>query len=170
MVYHSEIPSEGSPTACGCALLALNTKVRGPARKAEGEDVVDEALRYFRANVLFRKYDVQGPSDKLLIYLTLYINSCVRKLESCPSPAAAQKALFQHAIENIAVPGEPSFPLGGFFTPPANKDEGELLRNYLKQVREEVGTRLIPLCYTADGKHNKFWMAFAKRKFMNKEL
>lgn len=114
-------------------------------RLCAGEDIIDEALRYFRANVLFRKYDVKGafcglcflsskaasrhhlllphcnsaryihvrwsvahssypdmrlplccslpgPSDKLLIYLTLYINSCLRKLENCPTQAAGQKA------------------------------------------------------------------------------
>jgi hypothetical protein len=25
-----------------------------------GRDIIDEALEYFRANVLFRKYDVKG--------------------------------------------------------------------------------------------------------------
>ena len=44
------------------------------------------------------------------------------------------------------------------------------MRGYLKQVREEVGSRLPALVYTAEGKPNKYWMAFAKRKFMNKEL
>jgi len=46
----------------------------------------------------------------------------------------------------------------------------DALRAYLKQAREETGTRLVPRCYTEDDKPNKFWMAFAKRKFMNKEL
>ena len=35
-VYHSEVPSEGEPHACGCALLPLNTKTRGPAKRTEG--------------------------------------------------------------------------------------------------------------------------------------
>jgi actin related protein 2/3 complex subunit 3 len=86
-VYHSEVPSEGEAHACGCALLPLNTKTRGPAKRTEGapanplrrpnlprcaaavrsrcvrhagRDIIDEALEYFRANVLFRKYDVKG--------------------------------------------------------------------------------------------------------------
>jgi hypothetical protein len=33
-----------------------------------------------------------GSSDKLLIYLTLYISACLRKLEAAPSLAAGQKA------------------------------------------------------------------------------
>jgi ARP2/3 complex ARPC3 (21 kDa) subunit len=97
MVYHSAVPSQGEQHACGFALLPLNTKTRGPAKRTEGatrdagtpllahpcvaeqtrgsssplsesfcgagEDVVDEALTYFRANVLYRKFDVQGARD-----------------------------------------------------------------------------------------------------------
>ena len=44
------------------------------------------------------------------------------------------------------------------------------LRAYLKQAREETGARLVTRCYTAEGTPNKFWMAFSRRKFMNKEL
>ncbi len=46
----------------------------------------------------------------------------------------------------------------------------DALRAYLKQAREEVGLRLLPLCYTPDGQPNKFWMAFSRRKFMNTAL
>lgn len=47
----------------------------------------------------------------------------------------------------------------------------ELIRQYLKQARDELGYRLIDKCYREDdGTFNKFWMAFAKRKFMNKTL
>ena len=104
---------------------------------------MDEAIAYFRANVLFRKYDVKGASgpaharvtraltllctagssDKLLIYLTLYISSCLRKLESCPSLAAGQKAVFNLAMEPFALPGDAGWPLGGLFTTPANREE-----------------------------------------------
>lgn len=41
--------------------------------------MVDEALAYYRANVLFRNFKVKGPSDKLLVYLTLYIGSCLKR-------------------------------------------------------------------------------------------
>ena len=37
-------------------------------------DVVDEALKFFKANVLFRNFEVTCPSDKTLIYLTLFIS------------------------------------------------------------------------------------------------
>ena len=91
-MYHSDVSSEGEAHACGCALLPLNTKSRGPAKRTEGaaatrvhalalarlpvlpaprsrgargagEDIIDEAIAYFRANVLFRKYDVKGAAN-----------------------------------------------------------------------------------------------------------
>jgi actin related protein 2/3 complex subunit 3 len=43
----------------------------------------------------------------------------------------------------------------------------ELFRNYLKQVREETSGRLLSVAYRANGTPNKWWLAFAKRKFMN---
>ena len=35
---------------------------------------MDEALALFRANVLFRNFEVQGHGDRVLIYLTLLIH------------------------------------------------------------------------------------------------
>ncbi len=47
----------------------------GPAPKAdsEGDDIIDEAISQFRANVFFKNYEVRGPADKVLIYLTVFI-------------------------------------------------------------------------------------------------
>ena len=36
---------------------------------------------YFRANVLFRNFEVKGGADKTLIYLTLHAVQCLVKLE-----------------------------------------------------------------------------------------
>ena len=73
-------------------------------------------------------------------------------------------------MEPFALPGDAGWPLGGLFTPPASREEGDALRAYLKQAREETGARLVLKCYTEDGRPNKFWMAFSRRKFLNKEL
>jgi hypothetical protein len=43
----------------------------------------------------------------------------------------------------------------------------DLLRSYLKQVREETSGRLMEKVYRQNGTPNKWWLAFAKRKFMN---
>jgi actin related protein 2/3 complex subunit 3 len=51
------------------------------SRRAEKDDIIDEVLMYFRANVLFRNFEVRGGADKTLIYLTLHAVQCLVKLE-----------------------------------------------------------------------------------------
>jgi hypothetical protein len=86
--YHSGFPKDCA-SVCGLAMLPLKTKARGPAVcldvGASEEDPVDEALRLFRANVLFRNFEVQGAPDRTLIYLTLLIHQARR------AAAAAQR-------------------------------------------------------------------------------
>jgi actin related protein 2/3 complex subunit 3 len=57
----------------------LNLSTVGPAPKADfdGDDIIDEAINQFRANILFKYYDVKGPADKVIIYLTVFIQKCL---------------------------------------------------------------------------------------------
>lgn len=61
--YHSKRNDEGYEESCGSAVCPLKTDIKGPAppfipSNAEDEDIIDETLNYFRANVLFRNFDV----------------------------------------------------------------------------------------------------------------
>jgi hypothetical protein len=65
----------------------------------ETEDIIDEAIKFFRANIFFRNYDIKvslmkivlfssnssyllkHDADRTLIYLTLYITECLRRLQ-----------------------------------------------------------------------------------------
>eukprot|EP00250_Pteridium_aquilinum_P034150 c7143_g1_i1 orf=226-750(+) len=170
MVYHSSfVNTEGIQHACGCPLLPLKSHIRGPAPAADPEkvDIIDEAIAFFRANVFFRKFDVKGSADKLLIYLTLYVNMALKRVENCRTEAEGTKAIITLGLERFPIPGEPGFPLGGLFTPPVSQQEGELLRSYLKQLREETSGRLMERAYHPNGTQNKWWVAFSKRRFMN---
>jgi actin related protein 2/3 complex subunit 3 len=40
----------------------------------EQGDIIDETLDLFRANSLFRNFEIKGPADRLLIILILYIS------------------------------------------------------------------------------------------------
>lgn len=162
----------GAEVVCGCSVLPIKTSTRGPAPiAADGEDdIIDETLGYFKANVLFKHFEVKGPADRVLIYLTLYITQCLKKLEGAPSKMEALKTLTAMAHENFSLPGEPAFPLGTFFPKPMSTQEADLARAYLKQLREEMGRRLLTKVYRDDGEPSKFWLVFAKRRFMNKSL
>ncbi|CAN6243697.1 unnamed protein product, partial [Urochloa humidicola] len=170
MVYHSSFIDDDSITkACGCPLLPLKTHIKGPAPASDPDkaDIVDEAITFFRANVFFKNFHVKSPADKLLIYLTFYINVALKRLEGCRTLAVGTKAIINLGLEKVPVPGEPGFPFPGLFTLPLSQEEAELLRNYLKQIREETSGRLLSCAYRANGFPNKWWLAFAKRKFMN---
>jgi len=146
-------------------------EAHAPPHRAENEpDIIDEALDYFKANVLFRNYEVKGPADRVLIYLTLYISACIQKLPN-QAKTNADKALFQLAIENFSLPGDKNFALGGIVTNPANRTETDTMRAYLTQLRQECGVRLVQRVYAFDETlPNKWWMCFLKRKFLNKTL
>jgi len=159
--------------ACCCAILPIKTTTRGPAPPCpEGqEDILDEILGYFKANVLFKQFEVKGAADRVLIYLTLYITQVLAKLREVSTKAEGVKALTSMAHETFKIPGDVGFPLGNFFPAPQSAQEADLARSYLKQVREEMGRRVLSKVYaTEDGSASKFWLVFAKRKFMNKSL
>eukprot|EP00667_Euglena_gracilis_P022670 EG_transcript_25327 len=173
MVYHSAY-NDSPVEMCGCAVLPLRTKARGPAapKKDDGPDLADEVLTYFKPNMLYRTFDVQGPGDRLLIYGVLYVHLCLKRIAKQPKDKAA-KTLFALAQEPFKVPGEPGFILPGFLPDPRDATEAELWRSYVRQLREEIGVRLLELAYAEPeegGLPSKWWMMFAKRKFLNKSF
>eukprot|EP00898_Chlorokybus_atmophyticus_P001913 jgi/Chlat1/2722/Chrsp182S02894 len=153
LVYHSSFGANDGTApscavACGCPLLPLKQKDRAAE---PAEDIVDEAINTFRANVLFRSFEVKSGADKLLIYLTFFISLCLKRLEPCKSKADGQRAMMTLSLE-----GDTKLVVDVIATP-QTKDEA-------------VCRRLLEKCYLGDGTQNKFWLAFAKRKFMNKTV
>ena len=120
--------------------------------------------------MLFKHFEVKGPADRALIYLTLYTTQCLQKLEKCPSQIEAVKLLTAMSHEAFRSPGDTGFSLGSFFPGPATPQEGEMCRSYLKQIREELGRRLVAKVYGEDGQPSKFWIVFAKRKVSTRPL
>jgi actin related protein 2/3 complex subunit 3 len=47
----------------------------------------------------------------------------------------------------------------------------DLMRQYLQQIRQEMGVRVCDKVFGSDdGKPSKWWLCFAKKKFMDKSL
>ena len=151
------------------SILPIKTQFKGPApvmREAQ-DDVIDEALNFFKANVLFRNYEVKGPADRVLLYLTYYAKQALQKIERS-NKADAQKVLYQLAIENFQIPGDSGFVFGGFFHNPKGRQEADTVRAYFTQLRQELGVRLIERVYKESADQpSKWWICFNKRKFMN---
>jgi len=79
MVYHSQLDTSQCQFACGLPLIPLKSRADHTATESISRDIVDESMYAFRANILFRNFEVKGAADKLLIYLTLFINLCLKR-------------------------------------------------------------------------------------------
>lgn len=131
---------------------------------ADEEDIIDETIKFFRANVFFRNYDVKGGADRTLIYLTLFVAECLTVCERIDTKAEGEKALRAMATKGISAPGESGWTLGGMYPPPKNTAESDGFKSYFKQVREETAMRVLEVLYLSDGSKNKWWQSFSKRK------
>lgn len=175
--YHSSFVEDPDVRQVGnTAILPIRTKIRGPAPIADPSqpDIIDEALDLFRANSLFRNFEIKGPADRLLIILILYVSDCLAKLGSArtvPNQIEASKMLNTLSVDNFPIPGDAGFPLNSHYAAPSSRQEADYLRQYLVQVRQELAARLTDKLYAdGTGKPSKWWMAFQKRRFMNRSL
>ena len=90
----------------------------------QAADILDETLDLFRANSLFRNFEIKGPADRLLIILILFISDCLAKIGSARTPPTeieASKSLNTMAVDTFALPGDANFPLNAHYAPPASR-------------------------------------------------
>jgi len=168
--YHSKFNDEEGPVIGNIAFLPLRTTVKGPAPRTDGEeDIIDETLGYFKANVFFKNYEIKGTADRLMIYLTLYATDCIVKLQKSPSKNQAMKDMYSLAISRFSLPGEAGFPLNAVYARPQGNDV-EKMRSYLTQCRNELGQRMVEKVFGDSDKPSKWWTCFSRRKFMDKTL
>ncbi|KAM8797869.1 actin-related protein 2/3 complex subunit 3 [Patagioenas fasciata] len=170
--YHSTLMDSDTKLIGNMALLPIRSQFKGPApRETKDTDIIDEAIYYFKANVFFKNYEIKNEADRTLIYVTLYISECLKKLQKCNSKGQGEKEMYTLGITNFPIPGEPGFPLNAIYAKPGNKQEEEVMRAYLQQLRQETGLRLCEKVFDPQSdKPSKWWICFVKRQFMNKSL
>ncbi len=75
------------------------------------------------------------------------------------------------ALDSFSIPGDPSFPLNSLYAPPTNRNEADALKAYLSQFRQELAERLLGRIFAESTNiPSKYWLAFTRRRFMNKSL
>ena len=171
--YHSVFLDEPNQQLIGnFALLPLRTKTRGPAQQLPqlsdtteldiepshtSYDPLDEILSLFRANTFFRNFEVKGPADRVLIYGILFVSEALSKIRPGNSRRDAEKSVMNVALDtNFAIPGDAGFPLNQAFEPPKDRNEAEVLRQYIMQMRQELAMRLLNRVYAdASGQPSK---------------
>ncbi|KAH7958325.1 hypothetical protein HPB49_000846 [Dermacentor silvarum] len=122
--YHSQFTNGSAGSVGNMVILPIKSQYRGPAPKSTDEtDIIDEALYYFKANVFFRTYEIKSEADRVLIYLTLYISECLKKLQKCSSKNQGVQDMKALAISKFDIPGEAGFPLNPVYAKPSSPSE-----------------------------------------------
>ncbi|KAF8580591.1 ARP2/3 complex 21 kDa subunit [Ramaria rubella] len=175
--YHSSFnEAEDIRLVGNTPLMPIKSRGRGPAPMADpnSADIIDETLDLFRANSLFRNFEIKGPADRLLIILILFISDCLTKISTAkttPNRLEATKMLGTLAVDSFPLPGDANFALNAHYAPPGSRPDADYLRQYLTQARQELAARLVERLYAdGTGKPSKWWMSFTKRRFMNRSL
>lgn len=72
--YHSQIREYNSSIG-NMAILPLRTQSRGPAPSTPNieQDVIDESLYYFKANVFFRTYEIKVGIERCYMFNIIYL-------------------------------------------------------------------------------------------------
>lgn len=60
----------------------------------------------------------------MLIYLTLYISECLKRLQKCANKGQGQQEMYMLAISKFDIPGEAGFPLNSVYVKPSSSQEG----------------------------------------------
>lgn len=84
----------------------------------------------------------------MLIYGILFVSEALSKIKPSMSRRDAEKAVMNTALDtNFAIPGDAGFPLNQAYEPPRDRNEAEVLRQYISQMRQELAIRLLNRVY-----------------------
>lgn len=61
---------------------------------------------------------LQSEADRVLIYITLYITECLKKLQKCATLDQAVCEMYSLAVKKFDIPGDPGFPLNSVYAKP----------------------------------------------------
>lgn len=174
--------------ACGIYQIKQNHKLsrQGPApvmekvaldeegNEYEPQDVLDEVIYYFKSNMFFRTFRMKGAGDRLILFLTHYMHTLIKRLVGVPQEKA--KAVVVDLQTSYSVlPTDSSFPFSAFYssalkggTAPSAEDAERFLE-YSRQLRYELGMRVLERVFQfpeSDGTGSKYWLMFAKQQLL----
>jgi actin related protein 2/3 complex subunit 3 len=177
--YHSVFNENSYSTACGIPLVDFkqnkipdldSTKLKTPLNELD-LDIIDESLIYFRANVLFKNFPIKGDADRLLVYITVFIQKCLEVAYNNSQDIDKAKIVMKNLVDDADwSPNTKSHFLNNLTNVKSN--EISSLQQYLKSVRKEVVMRVMFILFDSDYKtlDLKFWLGFAKKKFLGYDM
>jgi len=98
--------------------------------------------------------------------------TAAERVQKCVSKTAGQKELATLAMTRFDIVGEPGFPstLSAMFARPRDAADEQRMREYFLQLRQETSVRIADRVFSEGDKPSKWWMCFARRKFMDLSL
>lgn len=176
MTYHSSFCKAQVDLVCGFPVLPLKGQSSGPAAKSEDSiDIVDEAITLFRSTIMFKNFKPEGPADKVIVYLTVFIQKCLQEIQrkgiNC-SRADAQSIVDQLVKEAVPVSTDAKFfmrQLGLLAAPKGNAEEDKFRKACL-QLKSECARRLLDTIYDYDAMDLKYWLQFGKKPFLGQKF
>ena len=108
---------------------------------------LDDAIKFFKANVFFKEFVPENDADRLFIYITLwiqgttmmthrhdsyFISECLKVLAKVSSQDEGWKQLYSACVQDFAIPGDSRFPLNSYFHKPTSSSDAQRMKDYLK--------------------------------------
>lgn len=144
-------------------------KIRTPGKAEPAFDIVDETIYHLRTNLFMRDFKINSGADRLLIYLTFYAMRCLKMFNQKKTKEAARRELESWDLKaDFVIPGDPKFIISSLVKEPEASEKPEL-KAFFKIARQETGRRLFEIVFK-ENTPDKWWVCFANRKFMDKEL
>ena len=104
---------------CDAPIFPLKTTVKDTLY-----DIVDEAIKLYRLNVLYKNFTIEGRADIILVYLMAFIAECLNALPKPPCTKTECKKIFQSKVfTGLELPGSRTFNLGMLFSAPNGEKE-----------------------------------------------
>lgn len=175
--YHSIFNKKNFDKLCGIPMMPFTEK-KTPILDYEKValpleqnplDIIDEAIIYFRANVLFKNYMILGDSDRLLVYITVFIQKCLEAANNADTIKA--KSNMKALIDDCEfIPSYKAHFMNNLIS--LEQKEVTPLQQYLKKLRKEVVERMNHLLYELETTKMdiKLWLGMGKKKFMGYEM
>ena len=158
----------GCPVISGIPILPVRDTSK--RQQTPAFDIVDEAIYHFRTNIFMRDFKIKNDADRLLHYLTFYAMKCLKFFDKNPNDKQKCATEIQSwNMKDFPIPGDGGFIISQLVTAPKNNQEKAELKSFFKLIRTETGNRLLEIIFK-DGKADKWWVCFAQRKFLEKEM
>lgn len=175
--YHSVFTNNYSQKACEFPLCEFksnkkpNMDVKFLKSIDNTFDIIDEAIIYFRGNVLFKSYAINNDTDKVIIYLTVFISKCLETVYNNQTNLKKAKEMLVSLVSEaeFSTTNKTHF-LNNILT--INNSQVPDLQKYLKSIRQETVNRLITLWLEGEDSnvHLKHWFSYSKKKFLGYEM